>query len=128
MKLTRVPLTPACVLSTAIAILLLASATLALGQGGANIYEFAGGLDGQLPIGKVIFDSSGSLYGVTSDGGLYSYGTAYKLNPPSKPGGPWIKKVLYNFTDGADGGHPFTTLVFDKTRSLYGVNRLGGNL
>ena len=62
------------------------------------------------------------------EGGLYSYGTVYKLNPPSQPGGPWIKKVLYNFTDGADGGHPFTTLVFDKTGSLYGVNGFGGDL
>ncbi len=128
MKLTRAPLTPPCGLSTAIAILLLASATFALGQSGEDIYEFAGGVDGQLPIGAVIFDSSGSLYGTTAEGGLYSCGTAYKLNPPSNPGGLWIKEVLYNFTDGADGGDPFTTLVFDKTGSLYGVNGLGGDL
>ena len=128
MKLRPALRNPPCVLSTIIAILLLASATFALGQGGEDIYEFSGGVDGEQPIGTVIFDSSGSLYGVTSEGGAYSHGTAYKLNPPSKPGGPWIKEVLYNFTGGADGGHPFTALVFDRTGSLYGVNGNGGNL
>jgi uncharacterized repeat protein (TIGR03803 family) len=106
MKLRPALRNPPCVLSTIIAILLLASATFALGQGGEDLYEFSGGVDGEQPIGTVIFDSSGSLYGVTSEGGAYSHGTAYKLNPPSKPGGPWIKEVLYNFTGGADGGIP----------------------
>jgi hypothetical protein len=58
----------------------------------------------------------------------YSYGTAYKLSPPSNPGGRWTKEVLYNFADAADGGDPFTTLVFDKAGSLYGVNGTGGDL
>ena len=113
------------ILSTAIAILLLAIASF--GQGGENIYEFAGGLDGQQPSGAVIFDSSGSLYGITSSGGAYSQGTAYKLTAPSTPGAPWIKEVLYNFTSGVDGGHPFTALVFNKNGSLYGLTASGGN-
>jgi uncharacterized repeat protein (TIGR03803 family) len=122
------PFSSPCVLSATVAILLLANATFSLAQSGATIYQFAGGLDGQQPLGTVVFDSLGSLYGVTSGGGAHSYGTAYKLSPPAEPGAPWIKEVLYNFTNGADGGYPFTTLVFDKTGSLYGVNDTGGDL
>ena len=48
MKLLPAPLIPPYVLSTVIAILLLASATFAVGQIGATIYEFAGGLDDQV--------------------------------------------------------------------------------
>jgi uncharacterized repeat protein (TIGR03803 family) len=115
-------------LSTSIAILLLVSATFALGQTGKDIYEFGGGTDGQGPNGAVVFDSSGSLYGVTEEGGLYSSGTVYKLSPPSEPGAPWTKKVIYNFTGSADGSDPFAALVLDNTGSLYGVNGSGGDL
>lgn len=127
MKLTPTLLS-CCVFPAIIVVLLLANATSAVGQGGADIYEFAGGLDGQLPVGPVVFDSSGSLYGVTEEGGVYSHGTVYKLNPPSQPGGSWTKDTIYAFTDGTDGGDPFTTLVLDKAGSLYGVTGLGGDL
>jgi hypothetical protein len=128
MKLTPASVISTFVFATIIGILLLASSSFVLGQSGSNIYEFAGGVDGSQPIGSVVFDSSGSLYGVTWKGGLYSYGTVYQLNPPSEPGGAWTKQILYNFTDGADGGGPNMPLVFDKAGSLYGVTNSGGNL
>ncbi len=34
-----------------------------------NLHDFAGGDDGQYPVGGVVMDSSGHLYGTTSQGG-----------------------------------------------------------
>jgi hypothetical protein len=128
MKATPALLTSPHRLSTVIAILLCATALSAFAQGGRDIYQFGGGVDGAQPIGTVVFDSSGSLYGITSGGGVYSYGTVYKLSPPSPPGGPWIKETLYNFTHGTDGGNPFWTPILDKSGRLYGVTGSGGDL
>ncbi len=36
--------------------------------------------------------------------------------------------TLYNFTGGADGGSPFSTLVKDKQGNLYGTTFAGGNV
>jgi hypothetical protein len=33
------------------------------------LYGFQGGTDGQLPVGSVVFDSAGNLYGATTQGG-----------------------------------------------------------
>jgi uncharacterized repeat protein (TIGR03803 family) len=34
--------------------------------------------------------------------------------------------LLYNFSDGSDGGHPASRLVFDAEGNLYGTTRVGG--
>ncbi|HTT84750.1 MAG TPA: choice-of-anchor tandem repeat GloVer-containing protein [Rhizomicrobium sp.] len=34
--------------------------------------------------------------------------------------------VLYSFTDGTDGGSPYSGLVADKTGNLYGTTGYGG--
>ena len=51
-----------------------------------------GGVD---PIGSVIFDQSGNLYGTTMFGGEVDYGTVFKLIPQSD--GSWSEDVLYSF-------------------------------
>src|SRR5580700_10601557 len=45
------------------------------------LYTFSGGTDGGIPIGRVIRDSGGNLYGITSVGGdpTCSCGTVFKL-------------------------------------------------
>ena len=74
--------------------------------------------DADEPIGGVILDSEGNLYGTTANGGMYGYGTVYVLMPTAK--GPWREKILYNF-NGTDGGFPETSLVFDAKGNLYGT-------
>jgi len=73
---------------------------------GSVVYSFAGGADGQAPIGTLLADSKGDLFGITFSGGSAGAGTVFELSPPSTPGGAWTKATLYQFTDGADGGFP----------------------
>ena len=55
------------------------------------IYSFTGGMDGKSPLGGVIFDQSGNLYGTTYEGGQYGYGTLFALNPSARG---WTEEVL----------------------------------
>ena len=79
------------------------------------LYSFQGGTDGFRPIGGVVFDKAGNLYGVTVNGGSntcrgpFQCGTVYQLKPPLKKGDPWTETVLYVFqgTDHNDGASPF---------------------
>lgn len=87
------------------------------------LYRFTGGRDGGLPVGGVIFDKSGNLFGATESGGAYGYGAIYKLTPA---GLGWIETVLYSFSGGADGFSPFAGLIFDNSGDLYGTTALGG--
>ena len=86
-----------------------------------SLYAFTGGVDGDEPppLGGVIFDDAGNLYGTTRLGGTYGAGTVFKLTPNSD--GRWTESVLHNFTGGADGGQPIVGLVFDGAGSLYGT-------
>jgi uncharacterized repeat protein (TIGR03803 family) len=80
------------------------------------------------PIGGLVFDAAGNLYGTTYGGGAYGTpdggGTAFELSP--KPGGGWTEKVLHNFGKGADGSQPHAGLIFDAAGNLYGTTLTGG--
>jgi uncharacterized repeat protein (TIGR03803 family) len=39
------------------------------------------GLDGSYPVSSLIIDTAGNLYGTTIDGGTYSAGTVFEINP-----------------------------------------------
>ncbi|MGA8429982.1 MAG: choice-of-anchor tandem repeat GloVer-containing protein [Candidatus Sulfotelmatobacter sp.] len=82
-----------------------------------TVHAFAGSSDGGGPIGGVIFNASGDLFGAA-----YS---AFELTPGSN--GIWTKKALYTFTGGSDGAYPSAPLVFDKAGNLYGTTDYGGN-
>ena len=45
------------------------------------LYSFTGGADGGSPIGGVIRDASGNLYGTGSYGGKYGGGVVFKFKP-----------------------------------------------
>lgn len=87
--------------------------------------------DGANPVGQLIFDASGVLYGVTLEGGEFGPGTAYKLSPPLQ-GEAWTESVLYSFRgpgEGGDGAYPVGSLALDSASgSLYGVTDSGGNI
>jgi len=94
------------------------------------LHRFTGGHDGAVPIGGLISDAAGNLYGTTTGGGDLSVcqqrgcGTVFELMPQS--GGGWREKVLHNF-NGRDGAGPYGTLVFDSSGNLYGTASEGGD-
>jgi uncharacterized repeat protein (TIGR03803 family) len=87
------------------------------------LYNFKGGTDGGLPLGDLIFDAAGTIYGMTHGGGAYDAGTVFKLTP--NPDGSWKKSKLHTFR-GTDGRYPRAGLIFDTAGNLYGSTREGG--
>jgi uncharacterized repeat protein (TIGR03803 family) len=45
------------------------------------LHGFTGGLDGAAPLGGLILDAAGNLYGTTVYGGAFGFGTIFKLTP-----------------------------------------------
>jgi hypothetical protein len=98
------------------------------------LYSFQGGTDGQLPVGSIVFDSAGNLYGATTQGGatncspLADCGTVFQLTPPPKQGDPWTETVLYTFKGAkySDGDEPAGGLLIDSKGNLYGTTAYGG--
>jgi uncharacterized repeat protein (TIGR03803 family) len=89
------------------------------------LHKFTGGADGDRPVGGVVLDSAGNLYGTTqSGGGACDCGTIYKLSP--NPDGSWTNTVLHSFT-GYDGASPSANMVFDEKGNLYGTTMFGGS-
>lgn len=85
------------------------------------LYSFGTGTDGSVPVAGVILRSD-NLYGTTSAGGTYGYGTIFEL----VPGTPWTEKILYSFQDTDDGGVPYAGLIAGKAGSFYGAATEGG--
>jgi uncharacterized repeat protein (TIGR03803 family) len=90
--------------------------------------------DGYYPVGGLIFDASGNLYGTTSFGGSGACndgesggcGTVFELTPGRH--GKWTEKVLYSFNNNGDtgGAYPDGDLIFDASGNLYGTTFNGG--
>jgi uncharacterized repeat protein (TIGR03803 family) len=89
------------------------------------LHSFGSGKDGSLPVGALVFDTSGNIYGTTETGGAYGWGTVFELVP--KAGGSWSESVLHSFNNnGKDGYYPLGSLVFDSKGNLYGTTWEGG--
>jgi uncharacterized repeat protein (TIGR03803 family) len=89
------------------------------------IYSFSGGADGADPMGGLIVDANGNLYGVTPGGGTNYGGTVFELTPST--GGTWSKSLLYSFNPKqGDVSYPDSNLVFDAKGNLYGICFTGG--
>lgn len=93
------------------------------------IYEFTGGADGEEPLGGLVRDSAGNLYGTTRHGGSTTCtakagqpkqgcGTLYRFNKSTG------LTVLVSFT-GAKGAYGENTLTLSGT-TLYGTTDDGG--
>ena len=96
----------------------------------AVIYSFKSVTDGWGPIGGVVLDGAGNVYGTTAAGGntSCSCGTAFELSPNSS--GTYTKKTIHNFS-GAAGSQLATlaAMVFDSHGNLYGTTPFGnGNI
>lgn len=89
------------------------------------LYSFGGKVnDGTTPLGGVIFDGSGNLYGTTSVGGAKDSGTVFELSRGAK--GEWRERVLFGFHQSAPGIEPWDGLTLDSLGNLYGTTRWGG--
>jgi uncharacterized repeat protein (TIGR03803 family) len=84
------------------------------------LYNFAGSPDGAYPMGGVVLDASGNLYGTTSAGGAYGQGTIFQIVKG-------VESVLYSFTGGTDGGNPYAGVVRGIAGTLYGTTPYGGS-
>jgi uncharacterized repeat protein (TIGR03803 family) len=90
------------------------------------LYNFgANSTDGANPLGGLVIDAQGNLYGTTLDGGAVDDGTVFELSPSSS--GLWTEKILHNFFYlSSDGTAPHAGLVFDSAGNLYGTTYGGG--
>jgi uncharacterized repeat protein (TIGR03803 family) len=84
--------------------------------------------DGAEPNGGLVMDGAGNLYGTAPYGGKYNGGAAFQLSPN---GSSWTQSVLYSFcsqggSSCTDGGYPYTGLIMDAAKNLYGTTFAGG--
>jgi uncharacterized repeat protein (TIGR03803 family) len=76
--------------------------------------------DGSQPVGQLLRDAAGNLYGVTTDGGPNNAGEVFEFTADGK------FKVLHSFA-GTDGAYPECSLIEDKAGNLYGTTEGGGS-
>jgi uncharacterized repeat protein (TIGR03803 family) len=84
-------------------------------------------VDGASPLGNLVLNSDGILFGATANGGTYGYGTAFALSPPATSGASWTETVLYNFTGKSDGGQPRAGMILLADGLLFGTTYNGGS-
>ena len=90
--------------------------------------------NGWSPVGGLIFDSTGNIYGLTNMGGGYlgpnctgypGCGTVFELSP--KPDGSWTEQILHFFAgeEMGDGGIAYIGMIFGPDGALYGTTAWG---
>jgi len=84
--------------------------------------------EGQNPVGAMVRDASGNLYGTTEYGGMNECfstagegcGTAFKIDGTGK------ETILHEFGSSIDGANPTGDLVMDAAANIYGTTQNGG--
>ncbi len=84
------------------------------------LHSFSGGADGGTPMGGVIMDSAGNLYGTTQVGGAHGGGTVFSITHAG------AESVIHSFSGVPDGGAPWAGLIMDGAGKLYGTTTAGG--
>jgi uncharacterized repeat protein (TIGR03803 family) len=87
-----------------------------------DLHNFSGP-DGACPLGELLRDREGNLFGTTFAGGVDNYGTVFKVDR----GG--VETVLHSFPSpgqSSDGCTPEAGLVQDKAGNLYGTTTMCG--
>lgn len=97
------------------------------------IYAFcsqSGCSDGYDPLGGLLMDGTGNLFGTASSGGSFGDGTIFELVPNADKT-KWKFKVIHQFCSEnfcADGETPSSALIMDTQGNLYGTTPNGGAL
>ena len=88
------------------------------------LHSFQLDIDGSTPLGGLVSDRSGNLYGSTTTDGAAGGGTIFELSPA---GDKWTFKLLYNFS-GVEHSScgPYANLALDATGNIYGTTRCDG--
>jgi len=100
------------------------------GTGGGKVYKVTpagqltvlatiSGIHGDYPIGRLVRDADGNLYGVARDGGAHDGGTIFQVAPNG------TVTTLADF-DPVDGAHPSAGLLLDAEGNLWGTTVSGG--
>ena len=79
------------------------------------------GTNGANPVGSLVEDSSGNLFGTTQGGGAYGDGTVFKVAAGS---GSITTLASFDYTNGAN---PVGGLVEDSSGDLFGTAASGGS-
>ena len=85
------------------------------------LHSFSQVNDGNTPLGGLIRDAQGNLYGTAFQGGINtSVGTVFKLAPFG------TESFEHNFAGIPDGGSPMTGMIRDSAGNFYGSTSSGG--
>jgi uncharacterized repeat protein (TIGR03803 family) len=121
-------ISPAAALALLIITFSVGSPTFVSAQTFKILHTFGAPGDGAAPIGGLVMDAGGNLYGQTEAGGILGNfqvcfppgcGTVYKLSPNSD--GTWAETVLHSFsvTDGIGGS--FSSPIIESHGNLLGT-------
>jgi uncharacterized repeat protein (TIGR03803 family) len=101
-------------------------AIVAIADGGAtvtDVYDFKGGTSDGINPSAGLTARDGVLYGTTTEGGAYQYGTIFSFVPARRGGS---ESVLYSFRGGNDGAYPYGAVAIDAAGNLYATTNNGG--
>jgi uncharacterized repeat protein (TIGR03803 family) len=86
------------------------------------LHRFTADPDGYYPVGPLVRDKAGNLYGGTQLGGKDGAGAVFNLTPSDK------ETILYSFTFASDGAVVDAGVILDGVGNLYGTTFDGGDL
>lgn len=82
-------------------------------------FDFSNGIDGYDPYGGLALGKDGNFYGTTVSGGLYGYGTLFKISKTGQ------LTLLHSFSN-IDGYAPYCGITLDSKSNLYATTTFGG--
>jgi uncharacterized repeat protein (TIGR03803 family) len=88
-------------------------------RGFTTVHDFSAAAQ---PMSSLSADARGRVFGTTSAGGSHGAGTVFEYDAASG------LRVLHEFDDLVDGGHPMGGVVPDADGSLYGTTSRGGDV